>query len=825
VGGALQDASPIVKSPKSLLLLAAAAFLLCGVPFARAQDSVKAEPVDQSIDVAKLTYDYLVDGDLAQDDPDAKKFKTLQAAYAAAPAGTEARPTVIGLKPNVYLLPGGARTPSMSITKSYITFLGLTNNRRAVVLADNRGLQQGSDDDGYILDVNATGFSLKNLTVVNFCNNDYEYPGNPVKNLKRRSDVITQGVALQAAGDKQVYENVALLGRLDTMFLRAGRSYFKNVYIEGTDDFIGGGTASVWENCEIYFPTGRGVMSASGITFINCQFDAARGLQFYKVEFGSAARPNALINCVMPVSTPQAPVAWLRGIPQPRPTPLSLTYHVKDAGGKPAVIYDSNIGPAAFTYSRELSDQEALAFNPWNLLRYAANGQPDDWDPAGVKEKYAAQSGLINRMTLTSGARAGRGPAAGAAGGGLSTTASIRTGGPGVTFNAAVFPADAADKSIKWSSDSNLVALSETTGPSVTVTGQNQTGEAQWVPVKATAANGFCLTAYVYCEPKYIDPPAFTSAPRINAPAHGQATVTYTLDLGGRTDQSIITWYICDDLKGTNPREVAVSRGNQPLATLLLTQGYIGKYLLAVIEPKHPISDPGPPVTAITAAPIAATDVTSANVSPNFRYFPTTANETYSSGLWTVTGTWASVNGDMFANGYGIRPSTAAYLLYQQDADCGDMQVDLTMYPEKTEGTGFSVPGSPAESGARNLHSDIYIKFDPRTRNGYALCFWRTTQSAAKCMYQLYKIENGVGAPLNDQQVLSGVLKQSTHLTMKVTGNLLTVTAQNTVDKETLSLQGTITPNRYGGAGVFWPGGSANTYSQLAISYPETKGK
>jgi len=820
-----------MKYSKSSLLLAAVV-LLFGAPFAHGQDSVKVEPVDQSIDAAKLTYDYLVDGDLAQDDPTNKKFKTLQAAYAAAPAGTEDKPTVIGLKPNVYLLPGGARTPSLSITKNYITFLGLTNNRRAVVLADNRGLQQGSDDDGYILDVNATGFTLKNLTVVNYCNNDYEYPGDPAKNLKRRSDVITQGVALQAAGDKHVYENVALLGRLDTMFLRATRSYFKNVYLEGTDDFVGGGTASVWENCEIYFPIGRGVMSASGITFINCKFDAARGLQFYKVEYGGAARPNVLIHCVMPMSTPQAPVAWNRGLPPARPTQLSLTYQVKDTSGKPAVIYDSNMGMPTFTYSRELSDEEALAFNSWNLLRRTGNGQPDDWDPTGAKAKYeaAGQGNLIYRMTLTSGPRAGagrggRGAAAGGAAAGLSVTANIRTGGPGTTLNAAVSPGNAPDSTIKWATDSKLVSLSQTTGPTVTVTAQNQTGETQWVPIKATAANGFYLTAYVYCEPKYIDPPAFTTPPKINPPANGLATVSYTLDLGGRPDQSIITWYICDDLKGTNSREIAVSRGYQPLASLPLTSGYVSKYLLVAIQPKHSISDPGPPVTAITAAPIAAADIPSLNVSPNFRNFSTAVNESYVSGMWTVTGTWASVTGDAYVNGYGIRPSTAAYLLYQQDADCGDMQVDLTMYPEKTEGTGFSVPGSPAESGTRNLHSDIYIKFDPRTRNGYALRFWRTTQSAAKCLYQLYKIENGVGTPLNDQQVLTGVFKPTTHLTIKVTGTILTVTAKNDVDNETLSLQGTITPNRFGGAGVFWPGGSANTYSQFAITYPSPAGK
>ncbi len=148
------------------------------------------------------------------------------------------------------------------------------------------------------------------------------------------------------------------------------------------------------------------------------------------------------------------------------------------------------------------------------------------------------------------------------------------------------------------------------------------------------------------------------------------------------------------------------------------------------------------------------------------------------------------------------------------------MQVDLVMASEKA-GQGFSVPGSPADSGPRNLHADMYIKYDPRTRNGYALRMWRTTQSASKCMFQLYKIENGAGSPLNDRQVLSGVFKTTTHMTLKVTGTNLTVSASNDVDKETLALEGTIAPNRFGGAGVFWPGGSSSTiYSRIEIFYP-----
>jgi hypothetical protein len=167
-------------------------------------------------------------------------------------------------------------------------------------------VSQGADDNGYILDVDAIGFTMKNLTVINYCNTDYEYPGDPSKNFRKRSDVITQAVALQAAGDKHVYENVALLSRLDTMFLRTTRSYFKNVYIEGTDDWMGGGQISVWEDSSLVYPMGSGVMSASNVVFRNCRFEATRGMQFYKAEYGGAARPNVLI-------TPKQPVAQAVG--------------------------------------------------------------------------------------------------------------------------------------------------------------------------------------------------------------------------------------------------------------------------------------------------------------------------------------------------------------------------------------------------------------------------------------------------------------------------------------------------------------------------------
>ena len=190
-----------------------------------------------------------------------------------------------------------------------------------------------------MLDVTATGFTLRNLTVINYCNTDYEYPGDSSKNLKKRSDVITQAVALQTQGDKHYYENVAFLSRLDTTFIRTTRAYFKNVYIEGTDDWMGGGQMGVWEDLHAgLYPTGRGVMSAANLVFIHCRFEAARRMSFYKVEYNAALRPVALIDCVVP----EKHLVVARARPPPRPTPVfALTYHVKYPNGQPAKIADA----------------------------------------------------------------------------------------------------------------------------------------------------------------------------------------------------------------------------------------------------------------------------------------------------------------------------------------------------------------------------------------------------------------------------------------------------------------------------------------------------
>lgn len=797
--------------------------LVGGMKPAWSQDSENS-PLITPLDTTSAPYSILVDSSLPQDNPAAMQFTTLQAAYAAAPAGTATQQTVIGIKPGVYQITGTATTPGLTITKNYITLLGLTDNLRNVVLADNRGNEEGAGtatntNDGYVIVVSATGFRAINLTIVNYCNLNYEYPGDSSKNLTERSSVITQAVALQASGDQHVYDHVALLSRLDTSFIETTRAYFTNVYIEGTDDFIGGGTISVWNHSVINFPTGSGVPSVNGTVFVNTTFTLPSGgtMQFDKSFPEGSGMPPVLINCVLPVNTGQS-VAWVRGYASARQNLYALTYQNTDSNGNPAVIADGSSGPITFNLSRELSPQEAEAFNPWNLLRATPTGVADNWDPAGVEAQYdgLGEGSLPFAIAMTN------------------ASPSIITGQTTATVNATVRPARVPNN-LTWSTSSNLVSLSPVgSGSSVVVSGNNNTGISQYVPINATASNGFYTTAWVFVQPPFINPPTLASPATFSAPFNGTVTVSYNLNLPpNRTDQSIITWYSCADTSCGDARAVAISNGNIPLTTYTLQQGDVGRYLEVSIQPKVDISNPGPAVSAVATTPIAISDIKTTTVSPDFMNFPPTAESSYVSGYWTVLGTWtseAAPAGSTFVNsGWGLRVgSQGAALLYQQDAAYGDMQEFVIMAPEKTAGQGFGSPGSGADSNPPTYvqNADIYIKYDPRSGNGYSLRWWRTTASATDCLFQLYQHVNGVGSPISATQVLTGAFKPNTYLTLSIIGTTFTVSGYNDSDGDTLFLQGTVTPNSYGGAGTRWsgtvPSGNSNVYTFFQLSYPGT---
>jgi hypothetical protein len=300
--------------------------------------------------------------------------------------------------------------------------------------------------------------------------------------------------------------------------------------------------------------------------------------------------------------------------------------------------------------------------------------------------------------------------------------------------------------------------------------------------------------------------------------------VDYALDVQDRQDQSAVTWYLCDDAACATPRAIAVSRDNLPESRITLLPGFAGKYLRAGVRPKHNISEPGPEVFATATRPVRRDEVAGAPIAFSPRAFVATPTAGYADGTWHVQGTWQSAADEQYVGGYGIFGTTAdAALVYQHDGPVERMSITVVITPDKATGQSFAIPGSPDDRHSA-LNGDIYIKYDPRTKTGYSLRAWRTTQSAVKVMFQFFRHVNGVATPLDAQQVLTGVLKPNARLTVSVIGTRIQAEGANETDSDTLSLSGTIEPNAFGGAGVRWPGSagvnSRNIFSVIEIAYP-----
>jgi hypothetical protein len=131
-----------------------------------------------------------------------------------------------------------------------------------------------------------------------------------------------------------------------------------------------------------------------------------------------------------------------------------------------------------------------------------------------------------------------------------------------------------------------------------------------------------------------------------------------------------------------------------------------------------------------------------------------------------------------------------------------DMMISFTAVPAKTAGQGFS--------SARQQYMDLFIKFDTRRLDGYALRMIRTTKYSDAIDFLLMRYEGGIATPLGDP-VTSDCYRPDCHIVVKVTGNRITVHAENRGSYyivpnrpevvQTVLMEAEITPNPWGGFG------------------------
>lgn len=153
----------------------------------------------------------------------------------------------------VIKLQAGTYTEKVWLDVPNVTLIGLGDDIDDTVISYS--LVEGDIDDvtGVVwglscatLHVTGNNFKAYNLAIRNdfdYINNSGNYSGSQA----------AQGVALTIEGDGNVLYNCHLYGNQDTLYMKSGRTYFKDSQIDGNIDFIFGGEKGLayFEECDI----------------------------------------------------------------------------------------------------------------------------------------------------------------------------------------------------------------------------------------------------------------------------------------------------------------------------------------------------------------------------------------------------------------------------------------------------------------------------------------------------------------------------------------------------------------------------------------------
>ena len=845
-----------------------------------------------------------VDGTLSPEAADTLDyvFTTFNDAAAHLVPGTEEAPMRVYIAPYVYWIDdpddpeervgrNGGAPYGLEVTCPWLHLIGLNTDPANVVLACNRGQTQGANGNFTMFHFTGDGFYAAYLTFGNYCNVDLEYPLKPALNRAKRFAAITQAQLAMMSGDRIMAEHCRFVSRLNLCPLLGGRrTFFYDCHFESTDDALTG--SAVYLDCDFDFYSSKpfGAAGDQGAVLLNSTFHIKNSSVQYLTKMGGQV---TIVDGRFLHPTGDVFIGWTE-----YPSYALRCYQsnvtlngqpIRMHASQPWLTVDMTDKPLLGAYKLEYEGK--TFYNTYNLLRGS-----DDWDPMHVKDlvaKASARDGrdyaaMATTMSVTPGSAsietgrntvmmssrsqtmnrfaAGRFGSGGGFGGFFGGNPGNGPGGfggfggdAGNAFAGArppvPVPGDAAQPPVTWllSSDPDgtkapgrVVAAMEEVPGGIMLSGRNDGEEPSMVYVRAVMETGLEGAAAVTVVPPMLPSPRFTASPEVSAPSEGSVRVEYTLDLQGRADQSLVTWYRADGPSGEGAVPVAVSRHDQPLYTYRLQSGDVGHYLVAEVAPKHIRSLAGSSRRAVSARPMKTSDLR-LDVTPDyqpefagkvltektlqtpvtdrfhtdFTNFPDTDQRTIRPGYWTLdtykpaditkytwqaaaTPGWVYGSGEGGAVGTGLLQRTkGARMLYTPTAgDWGDMYVRLKVDPCKSAGQGFG--------SATGQYMDIYIKFSPETLTGYALRIERTTKYADAVDFVLMKYENGQTEAISEP-VSAGCFRTGCSIVLGMSGNQLKAhveTASNVPQHTSpdvvpvVDLAATVQPSAYGGTGI-----------------------
>ncbi len=184
-----------------------------------------------------------------------------------------------------------------------------------------------------------------------------------------------QAMAVVANADRLVFKNCRFLGSQDTLYVKSGRQYFQNCYIEGSRDFICGQAAAVFEDCSLH-SKGDGYIAApmrlsssepGALIFFHCKVtgEKIRNGVFLGRPWGPYGRAVFLETDMGAHIRAEGWNNWDK--PASEKTAYFAEYNSHGAGARPT---------GRVQWAHQLSTAEARQFEPENFLK-----GNDGWNP------------------------------------------------------------------------------------------------------------------------------------------------------------------------------------------------------------------------------------------------------------------------------------------------------------------------------------------------------------------------------------------------------------------------------------------------------------
>ena len=358
-------------------------------------------------------------------------------------------------------------------------------------------------------------------------------------------------------------------------------------------------------------------------------------------------------------------------------------------------------------------------------------------------------------------------------------------------------------------------------GAKVEVTPTNNSDETADFCIVATTEDGCEAACHVVVKPSKLPAPTFIKKSRI-VQRGNQLILEYALDLQGRRDESLVTWYR-DDVP------VATSHVS-PECCLQINKSDYQHVIKTVIKPKHQRSDYGEAVSCqlkVKRAPQLNT------LEMDFRQFYCDWQPVVAEGLWTVDGfkptdtsefdwsfsrqkpMWEYGEGYNGAVGMGLlQAQRGARLMYTPiQRTYGDMSLILDVDPTKTAGQGFG--------SATGQYMDICLKFDTKTLTGYGLRIIRTTKHVKAVDFYLVRYDHGQITPLTEP-VSSTCYRTNCTISLHFNGGLFSADVTTTTPQPTNSnlphevhLRANVGTNAYGGIHIQHTGSCGESTTML----------